>query len=89
MLVMATGTGKTYTAFQIVHRLYSAKKVKKILYIADRNILIDQTILNDFAPFVNKNIPPHKNQSGVQKIFHSPTCTSCIKARRSAGFMFR
>lgn len=56
MIVMATGTGKTYTAFQIVHRLYSTKKVKKVLYLADRNILIDQTILNDFAPFVNKNI---------------------------------
>ena len=56
MLVMATGTGKTFTAFQIVHRLYSAKKIKKVLYLADRNILIDQTILNDFAPFANKNI---------------------------------
>lgn len=56
MLVMATGTGKTFTAFQIVHRLYSAKKIKKVLYLADRNILIDQTILNDFAPFSNKNI---------------------------------
>jgi type I restriction enzyme R subunit len=56
LLVMATGTGKTYTAFQIVHRLYSAKKVKKVLYLADRNILIDQTILNDFAPFKDKNI---------------------------------
>lgn len=56
MVVMATGTGKTYTAFQIIHRLYSTKRVKKVLYLADRNILIDQTILNDFAPFVNKNI---------------------------------
>jgi len=56
MLVMATGTGKTYTAFQIVHRLYNAKKVKKVLYLADRNILIDQTLSNDFAPFKNKNI---------------------------------
>ncbi len=56
MVVMATGTGKTYTAFQIVHRLYTTKRVKKVLYLADRNILIDQTILNDFAPFVNKNI---------------------------------
>ena len=56
LLVMATGTGKTFTAFQIIHRLYNAKKVKKILYLADRNILIDQTILNDFAPFKDKNI---------------------------------
>ncbi len=56
LLVMATGTGKTFTAFQIIHRLYAAKKVKKVLYLADRNILIDQTILNDFAPFKDKNI---------------------------------
>lgn len=56
MLVMATGTGKTCTAFQIIHRLYESKKVKKVLYLADRNILIDQTILNDFAPFNEKGI---------------------------------
>ena len=56
MLVMATGTGKTCTAFQIIHRLYESKKVKKVLYLADRNILIDQTILNDFASFNEKGI---------------------------------
>lgn len=56
LLVMATGTGKTCTAFQIIHRLYASKTVKKVLYLADRNILIDQTILNDFAPFKEKNI---------------------------------
>lgn len=56
MLVMATGTGKTCTAFQIIHRLYESKQVKKVLYLADRNILIDQTILNDFAPFNEKGI---------------------------------
>ena len=56
MLVMATGTGKTCTAFQIIHRLYESKIVKKVLYLADRNILIDQTILNDFAPFNEKGI---------------------------------
>ena len=56
LLVMATGTGKTCTAFQIIHRLYESKKVKKVLYLADRNILIDQTILNDFAPFNEKGI---------------------------------
>lgn len=56
LLVMATGTGKTCTAFQLIYRLYSAKKVKKVLYLADRNILIDQTILNDFAPFKDKSI---------------------------------
>ncbi|MDO4222939.1 MAG: DEAD/DEAH box helicase family protein [Acinetobacter sp.] len=51
LLVMATGTGKTYTAFQIMWRLREAGQVKKILYLADRNILIDQTISKDFSPF--------------------------------------
>ncbi len=51
LLVMATGTGKTYTAFQIIWRLWKAKQKKRILFLADRNILIDQTILQDFAPF--------------------------------------
>lgn len=51
LLVMATGTGKTYTAFQIIWRLWKAKSKKRILYLADRNILIDQTMQQDFAPF--------------------------------------
>ena len=50
LLVMATGTGKTYTAFQIVYRLLKAGFIKKILYLADRNILVDQSIQQDFAP---------------------------------------
>ena len=50
LLVMATGTGKTYTAFQIVYRLLRSGMKKKILYLADRNILIDQSIQQDFAP---------------------------------------
>ena len=51
LLVMATGTGKTYTAFQIIWRLWKAKRKKRILFLADRNILIDQTIQQDFSPF--------------------------------------
>jgi hypothetical protein len=51
LLVMATGTGKTYTAFQIIWRLWKAKQKKRILFLADRNILIDQTRINDFEPF--------------------------------------
>lgn len=51
LLVMATGTGKTYTAFQIIHRLRESKSKKKILFLADRNILVDQTMKNDFKPF--------------------------------------
>ncbi len=51
LLVMATGTGKTYTAFQIIWRLWKAKRMKRILFLADRNILVDQTMLQDFSPF--------------------------------------
>ena len=51
LLVMATGTGKTYTAFQIIHRFREANLAKKILFLADRNILIDQTMSQDFKPF--------------------------------------
>ena len=51
LLVMATGTGKTFTAFQIIYRLYKSGAKRKILYLADRNVLIDQTIANDFKPF--------------------------------------
>lgn len=51
LVVMATGTGKTFTAFQIIHRLHKSGSKKKILYLADRNILIDQTMVQDFKPF--------------------------------------
>jgi type I restriction enzyme, R subunit len=51
LLVMATGTGKTYTAFQIIWRLWKAKAKKRVLFLADRNILVDQTMQQDFAPF--------------------------------------
>ncbi|MGW6695086.1 EcoAI/FtnUII family type I restriction enzme subunit R [Rhodococcus sp. NPDC054953] len=51
LLVMATGTGKTFTAFQIIWRLWRSKRAKRVLFLADRNILIDQTRVNDFKPF--------------------------------------
>jgi len=51
LLVMATGTGKTYTAFQIIWRLWKAGVKKRVLFLADRNILVDQTLTNDFKPF--------------------------------------
>lgn len=51
LLVMATGTGKTYTTFQIIWRLWKAKQVKRVLFLVDRNILADQTLVNDFKPF--------------------------------------
>lgn len=62
---MATGTGKTFTAFQIIHRLTKSGAKKKVLYLADRNVLIDQTMAQDFRPFKkvmtkiqNKNLDP-------------------------------
>lgn len=51
LLVMATGTGKTYTAFQIIWRLWKAGRAKRVLFLADRNVLVDQAIQNDFRPF--------------------------------------
>lgn len=51
LLVMATGVGKTYVAFNIIYRLWKSKRKKKILFLADRNILVDQTMSNDFQPF--------------------------------------
>lgn len=53
LLVMATGTGKTYTAFQIVYRLHAMGLKRKVLYLADRNILVDQSISQDFRPMEN------------------------------------
>ena len=72
LLVMATGTGKTYTAFQIIWRLWKSGMKKKILYLADRNILIDQTISNDFKPFkkVMTKIE-HKNMDTSYQIYMS------------------
>nr|WP_303740822.1 DEAD/DEAH box helicase family protein [Lutispora saccharofermentans] len=54
LLVMATGTGKTYTAFQIIYRLWKSRSKKRILFLADRNILVDQTMANDFKYFGDK-----------------------------------
>ena len=51
LLVMATGTGKTYTVFQIIWRLWKAGRKKRILFLADRNVLVDQAMVNDFRPF--------------------------------------
>ena len=70
LLVMATGTGKTYTAFQIIWRLWKAKEKKRILYLADRNILIDQTITGDFRYFEDKMIKiSRSNVSKAHEIY--------------------
>jgi type I restriction enzyme, R subunit len=75
LLVMATGTGKTYTAFQIIHRLWKspwrANKPggqKRILFLADRNILIDQTMVNDFRPFKGAMAKLSPNAKGIERI---------------------
>ncbi|OPB98010.1 EcoAI/FtnUII family type I restriction enzme subunit R [Elizabethkingia occulta] len=62
LLVMATGTGKTYTAFQIVHRLWKSKTKKRVLFLADRNALIDQTKRGDFKHFKDKMTIVEKRQ---------------------------
>ncbi|QLE43789.1 DEAD/DEAH box helicase [Nostoc sp. C052] len=62
LLVMATGTGKTFTAFQIIWRLWKSGAKKRILFLADRNILVDQTRVNDFKPFGSKMTKIQKRQ---------------------------
>ncbi len=68
LLVMATGTGKTYTAFQIIWRLWKSKTKKRILFLADRNILIDQTMVNDFSPFKGAMAKLSPNAKGVERV---------------------
>lgn len=85
LLVMATGTGKTFTAFQIIWRLWKARKKKRILYLADRNILIDQTIVNDFKPFgsiMAKLTPRNKT---IEKDEAKIEITSAIGGRRKVN----
>jgi type I restriction enzyme R subunit len=67
LLVMATGTGKTYTAFQIIWRLWKSGRAKRILYLADRNILINQTMVNDFKPFKGAMAKLSPKSKGMEK----------------------
>lgn len=72
LLVMATGTGKTYTAFQIVWRLREAGLARKVLYLADRNVLLDQTISGDFKPLNNVTTKVKgKNLDSAYEVFFS------------------
>ena len=70
LLVMATGTGKTYTAFQIVWRLLHSELKKKVLYLADRNILVDQSIQQDFKPLnkVTHKIDYSKDKNHLEEL---------------------
>lgn len=80
LLVMATGTGKTYTTFQIIWRLWKARVVKRVLFLVDRNILVDQTLINDFKPFgsvmtkiKNRKIDPaYEIQLGLYQAITGP-----------------
>jgi len=65
LLVMATGTGKTFTAFQIIHRLWKAREMKRILFLADRNVLVDQAMGNDFHSF--KDVMQKVKRGSVDK----------------------
>lgn len=67
LLTMATGTGKTYTAFQIMWRLWKSKTKKRILFLADRNILVDDPMRRDFAPFKDKMIKIKRGNFDIQK----------------------
>lgn len=67
LLVMATGTGKTFTAFQIMWRLWQARKKKRILFIADRNILVDDPMRRDFSPFGEKMTKINRGKFNIQK----------------------
>lgn len=80
LLVMATGTGKTFTIFHIIWRLWKSKTVKRVLFLVDRNILADQTLINDFKPFgsvmtkiKNRHIDPsYEIQLGLYQAITGP-----------------
>lgn len=72
LLVMATGTGKTFTAFQIIWRLLESRAVKRVLYLADRNVLLDQTIAGDFRPFGNRVMKvQHRSLDSSREVYLS------------------
>lgn len=87
LLVMATGTGKTYTTFQIIWRLWKAGQAKRVLFLADRNILVDQTLVNDFKPFGqhmtkvrNRKIDPaYEIHLGLYQALTGPEETSTLR----------
>lgn len=67
LLCLATGTGKTFIAFQIIYRFWKMRKMKKILFLADRNILVDQTMRKDFAPFANAMVKFNNDKIDTSK----------------------
>jgi type I restriction enzyme R subunit len=85
LLVMATGTGKTYTAFQIIWRLWKSGAKKRILFLADRNILIDQTMVNDFRPFKGAMAKLSPHAKGVEVIDSQGRTTVRMSTWRSTA----
>ncbi|MFS8172942.1 EcoAI/FtnUII family type I restriction enzme subunit R [Vreelandella titanicae] len=79
LLVMATGTGKTFTAFQIIWRLWKSRQKKRILFLADRNILVDQTMNNDFKPFKGAMAKLSAKAGGVEKNGQKLDVTLAVK----------
>ena len=67
LLVMATGTGKTFTAFQIIWRLWKSGTKKRVLFLADRNVLVDQTMVNDFRPFIGSMAKLSTHSKTIEK----------------------
>lgn len=66
-LVMATGTGKTFTAFQVIWRLWKSGAKKRVLFLADRNVLVDQTMVNDFRPFIGSMAKLSTHSKTIEK----------------------
>ena len=89
LLVMATGTGKTYTAFQIIWRLWKAGHKKRILFLADRNVLVDQTMVNDFRPFGGKMAKLSTNTNTIARDDGSETdLTQALDSQRRIDTAF-
>lgn len=89
LLVMATGTGKTYTAFQIIWRLWKSGRKKRILFLADRNVLIDQTMVNDFRPFGGAMAKLSTRSNTIEQADGSvKTITTAVEPGRSVNKAF-
>lgn len=86
LLVMATGTGKTFTAFQIIWRLLKAGTVKRVLYLADRNVLIDQTITGDFEPLA---VLPQQEKQCERRAHAASKWPSLERGRRCPSSLTR
>jgi len=85
LLVMATGTGKTYTAFQIIWRLWKGGRKKRILFLADRNVLINQTMVNDFRPLARRWRSSRPTQRRLSATMAAPLISPPPSTRSAAS----